>query len=462
MELNDLDGAVGEPVVLHGRISPDYLPEPEACLITGLTPRITSEGGLVEADLARRIEAVMTAPGTCAAGFNTLRFDDEFVRNLFYRTFRDPYAREYRDGNSRWDIIDLVRMAHDLRPEGITWVADDDGRPVFRLERLTAANGLVHESAHDALSDVEATIALARLVRDAQPKLFEWYLGMRDKRRARRMLTLQSPEPIIYTAPEFTRPGGCTSVVIPVSRHPEVDNQTVVFDLRQDPAILWDLSPEELRNRLFAHRDQLGDVERPGLTTVRANRVPAIAPLSTLTEERAAALGIDLEAVHARVAVIVRAQEERNLAARLQSVYQRDGYDMRADYRDPDLNLYSGGFFGDQDRRAFERLREATPHELAALLREPPPFEDVRAPEMLRRFVARNYPDVLDEAQQQRWRSFCSGRLLAPERDDAYDLIRFKKAIQSRMTRVDVSPRDKVILKDLADYARWLESNVVV
>ena len=224
---NDRFEETESPVNIFCRLSPDYVPNIDACLASGITPDLVQEKGLSERDFAARIYGEMSRPATCVAGFNNLRFDDEFVRSLFYRNFHDPYSREYEGENSRWDIIDLLRMCRDLRPEGLAWVTAPDGRPVFRLEELTRANGVPHENAHDALADARATMALARLVREKQPKLFTYYFSLRKKEEVRRRLDLQKMEPVVHTSGMFTSPRGCTTIVIPLSVDPLRSNVVI-------------------------------------------------------------------------------------------------------------------------------------------------------------------------------------------------------------------------------------------
>ena len=135
---------------------------------------------------------------TCVVGYNNLKFDDEFVRQMFYRNFYNPYAREWRNGNSRWDVIDMFRMAYALRPDGIQWPKDDTGSVTFRLEELTRANDIEHSDAHDAVSDVLATINLTKLLRKIQPKLFEFFYALRKKDRIAKTLNLLDKKPVIH------------------------------------------------------------------------------------------------------------------------------------------------------------------------------------------------------------------------------------------------------------------------
>ena len=167
---------IEEPVSLFVQPADDLLPSPVATLITGITPQQALRDGLPEAEAAARIVEEMARPGTCTLGYNSLRFDDEFVRHTLFRNFFDPYEREWRSGNSRWDLLDVLRLAHALRPDGLTWPRREDGATSFRLEHLALANHVREGDAHEALSDVHATIGLARLLRQAQPRLWDYAL----------------------------------------------------------------------------------------------------------------------------------------------------------------------------------------------------------------------------------------------------------------------------------------------
>ena len=443
---------IGDPIVAFCRLSPDYVPHPDACLITGITPQQVQERGTNERDFAEIINDAMSEPATCSVGFNSIRFDDEFVRALLYRNFYDPYRREYENGNSRWDIIDLMRMFHDLRPDGIEWLRDERGVPLFKLELLAAANGIAHEQAHDALSDVQATIGLARLAHEQNPRLFKYYFSLRKKEEVRRRLNLQSMEPVLHTSGMFSSPAGCTSVVIPLSVAPENPNEIICYDLRQDPSDWLEADVETIRRRVFTRTAELGAEGRIPLKGIHINRSPAVAPISTADEARLTALEIDLDLCLQHAEMI---RNTHGLIQRIRAVYARRP--SRA-YRDPDLQIYSGDFFPDEDRDEFEEIRTAHPE---ALKEDPPKLFDPRAPEMLWRYVARNFPETLDELEQEKWRSFCASRILTPEPEGAIDIGTFLRDVENRMSRVDTPARDKVILKSLLEYGRSLEQSVL-
>jgi len=242
---------IGKPLTLYCRLADDTLPHPEACLITGITPQLLSEKGIVEADFIKHIHAELSRPGTCGVGYNSLRFDDEFTRYSLYRNFYDAYGREWQNGNSRWDIIDLVRVTYALRPEGLEWPLDDNGVPSFRLELLSAANGISHETAHDAMSDVYATISMAKLIKERQPRLYDYVYQNRDKRKAGLLLNVRQKEPVLHTSRLFPASHGCTAMIVPVALHPTNKNTILVYDLRYDPSSLNELSAEAIAARLF-------------------------------------------------------------------------------------------------------------------------------------------------------------------------------------------------------------------
>ncbi len=441
---------IDEPLMLYCRPAPDCLPHPEACLLTGILPQQALERGLCEAEFIGRIHEELARPGTCATGYNTLRFDDEVTRHTLYRNFYDPYAREWRDGNSRWDIIDLVRMCHALRPDGIEWPRDADGRPSFRLERLTAANGIAHVGAHDALADVRATIALARLVRDRQPRLYDWYFRLRDKREAARLVDPDAPKVVLHTTRMYPAEFGCTSLVWPLARDPGNRNAVFVYDLRHDPRPFLELDVEALGRRWFSPREALGEGEsRLPVKLVRLNRCPALAPLSVLDQASRRRLAIDPARCEAHAAVLAGAD---GLIRRIVQAYGRPEPEGEAVTGDVDTALYAG-FFSDADRRRCEAVRRRSPEELAGWQ---PDFEDPRLPELLFRYRARNWPETLDAAERRRWLAHCRARL---QGGDGYlDIESYAAAISARRDESDPVLAER--LDALEDWGRSLASEL--
>ena len=385
---------IGEPLVIYARPANDFLPHPQACLVTGITPQKAMEEGLPEAEFIRRIHDELAVPGTCGVGYNSLRFDDEVTRYSLYRNFYDPYAREWQNGNSRWDIIDMVRACYALRPGGIEWPLREDGLPSFRLEELTRANGISHEAAHDALSDVEATIAMARLVRDKQPKLFDYVLRNRDKRSVSAMLDVDAMKPVLHVSGMFGARRHNIALVVPLAAHPSNKNEMICCDLMANPQLLFEQQPEAIRELLYTRTDELPEgVERPGLKSIHINKCPILVTAKMADPATAERLGISGDQCRAHLAALreERGRDAAAFVAKIQAVYAGREY---GEITDPDRMLYSGGFFSHNDKRVMDQVRESSPEELPSTTF---PFEDSRLPEMLFRYRARNYPESLSD-----------------------------------------------------------------
>ena len=300
---------IGSPVMLYCQPANDFLPDPQACLITGITPQLCLEKGIPEYQFAARIEQALSLPGTIGVGYNSIRFDDEITRFMFWRSLIDSYEREWQNDCGRWDLLDVVRTAYALRPEGIQWPLKEDGKPSFKLIDLSAANGLLHEAAHDALSDVRATIALARLIKKAQPKLFDFCLGLHKKERVAAELGLpvasNNARPFLHISGMFPTERGCLALMWPLAMHPSNKNELLAWDLSQDPTELATMNVDQIRLRLFTKTADLPEnVQRLPVKSIHLNKSPVvIGNLKTLPVNLAQRWGIDLGAQLANAAL---------------------------------------------------------------------------------------------------------------------------------------------------------------
>lgn len=393
----------GDPLVIYCKPAIDCLPDPVACLITGITPRIAEEKGICESEFIERISGEIARPNTCTLGYNNLRFDDEVTRNALYRNLYDPYQREWQNGNSRWDLIDVVRAAYALRPDGIEWPLNEEGTVTFRLEELTKANGIEHLAAHDALSDVYATIAVARLIRNKQPKLYDFLFSHRTKSSAIKLLQLGSYIPLVHVSGMYPVKNHCCAVVLPICMHPGNGNGVVVYDLSSDPESLLTLSVDEIKRRIFtATKDLPEGIERIPLKTVHVNKCPVLAPIKVIRPHDAARLDVDLERCYRHIEMIRNVPQ---LSDKIARVFESEFTETETD---PDLMIYSGGFLSDYDKREMAKVHKALPEELATLRLN---FNDPRLKEMLFRYRARNYPQTLNTAELERWHADCATRL---------------------------------------------------
>lgn len=448
---------IGEPVMLYCQPANDYLPDPDACLLTGITPQVCLERGVPEHEFAARIEALLAEPGTIGVGYNSIRFDDEVTRHLFWRNLIDPYAREWQNDCGRWDIQDVVRMAYALRPNGIIWPRKADDRkphdpaatrPSFKLEDLARANGLLHEAAHDALSDVLATIALARLIRTAQPKLFEFCLSLHKKDRVAAELgfptSQQSAQPFLHVSGMFSTEQGCLAVMWPLATHPSNKNELLAWDLSHDPSELPLLNIDTLRQRLFTKQSELPDgVQRLPIKSVHLNKSPMVVKnLKTLTDAMADQWGIDIAAALANAE---KARDLPDMSAIWPELFNRP----KMTTPDLDEDLY-GGFIAHADRRRLNQLRELSPAELAV---SRVGFDDDRLAESVFRYRARNFAQTLSAEDTQRWQAHCASRLL--------EGLGGVRNVDAFFARIDVlsetaDERGEAILAALYDYAEMV------
>ncbi len=385
---------IGEPEVFYCKPADDYLPQPEAVMITGITPQQALARGEHEAQFAERIHALFTVPGTCILGYNNVRFDDEVTRNIFYRNFYDPYAWSWQNRNSRWDLLDVMRACYALRPDGINWPENDEGLPSFRLEHLTAANNIEHANAHDAMADVYATIAMAQLVKTRQPKLFDYLFTYRNKQKLATLIDIPQMKPLVHVSGMFGAWRGNTSLVAPLAWHPDNRNAVIMVDLAGDMSPLLELDADALRERLYTPKSEMGNAAPVPVKLIHLNKCPVLAQANTLRPQDAERLGINREHCAANLRLL---QANPQVREKLVALYAQAAPFVVPD--NVDAQLYNG-FFSDADRAAMKIVLETPPKNLPAL---DITFADSRIEKLLFNYRARNFPGTLDETEQQRW-----------------------------------------------------------
>jgi exodeoxyribonuclease-1 len=437
---------IGEPLVEYCRPTDDILPKPEACLVTGISPQKALAEGLPEPEFIARIHAELSVPGTCGVGYNTLRFDDEVTRYTLYRNFYDPYEREWRNGNSRWDIIDMVRLTKALRPNGIEWPNHDDGRPSFKLEHLTVANGIGHEAAHDALSDVHATIAVARLIRQHQPALYQHVYDLRSKQKVAALIDLHERKPLLHISSMFPAENGCAAVVAPLAMHPVNKNGVIVCNLSVDPAPLLQLSAEQIAERLYTRTEDLPEGEqRIPLKLVHTNKCPVLTTVKLLDSGSAKRLNIDLQRCERHWQML----RQVDLRSKLQAVYQTSNFEASSD---PEQQLYDG-FLRDADKAMCARVRAA---DTRAFMAQRFDFEDSRLDTLLFRYRARHFPDSLTEVERDQWQQWRRGRLTDPAFGGGITISELEQRITAIRAERSLDAGQQKLLNDLGEYARSL------
>jgi len=435
---------IDEPIDILCKATDDILPNPEASLITHITPQDTLKTGLRETEFIERILQEFSKPNTCVTGFNNIRFDDEFTRYTLYRNFFDPYSREWQNGCSRWDIIDLVRITRALRPEGINWPVDDKGIASNRLELITKENGISHEAAHDALSDVYATIAVAKLIKDKQAKLFNFVFEHKNKQKLSQLLNLQNPQAVLHTSGMYSSEICNSAMIYPLAQHPTNKNGIIAFDLRYSPDDIINLSTDEIIERLYTPRDQLpAGVERIPLKTIHINKCAVIAPISTLDDASAQRTQID-RTVHLEHLEKLKSALP-GIKPKLKKIYSHNPFPVEAD---PDKSLYSGGFFSADDKQRMQQLHELNAADLATASFN---FEDKRLAEMLFRYRARNFPETLSSDEKVRWNTYRLHRF-SDHDDNSLSYTLFTQIINEHLTSSELSANKKEILLKLQQW----------
>ena len=396
---------IGEPYNLLVTLNDDTLPSPDALMVTGITPQKTVEEGYTEAQFAWMLSEEIFTPDTIAVGFNNVRFDDEFIRHLLWRNFHDPYEWSWKDGRSRWDLLDVVRLTRALRPEGINWPLDAKGEPSNRLELITSANSIAHENAHDALADVTALIAVTKLIKQKQPQLYDYLLKMRDKKVVQQLVNVDDKKPFVYASGRYDKEFAKTTVAFPLTT--SRNGGVVVYDLRYDPTPFVGLSVEELSAKLFASWEerQAEDFVKLPVKELQYNRCPAVAPLGVLEQgDGWQKISLDLETVQKHQNILL---DNPDFAEKLRTIFENKPAFKKLP--DPEAQLYDG-FLNDRDRLRVEAVRNADERELADFH---PEFQDERLAPLLLHYKARSFPRSLSEDDLTQWETWRAQHLQA-------------------------------------------------
>ena len=430
---------IGDPYNILVKLNDDTLPTPEALMVTGITPQETQADGYTESEFAKLLIDEIFTVDTIAVGFNNIRFDDEFIRHLLWRNFYDPYEWSWKDGRSRWDLLDVIRMTRALRPIGINWPVDSEGKPTNRLELLSSSNGLNHEKAHDALSDVEALISVTQMIRDKQPQLYEYLLKIRDKNEVKKLVNLDDKQPFVYVSGRLDNEFNKATVAFPLTAGK--NGNVVVYDLRYDPTPFLDMDQKDLAKKFYAsweERKQDDFIKLP-VKELQYNRAPAVAPLGVLAVEGGwKAIGLNEATITKHRNLILAAP---GFAENIRSLFE-----SKQEYKkstDPEAQLYDS-FVPDIDKIRIESVRNSDERTLADFH---PQFTDERLPELLLHYKARNYPKSLAEEEVILWEKWRAGRILAA-------LPAFTKSLQ-QLSSITTDDSKQFVLQELQ---LWAES----
>lgn len=450
----DLDfNLIGEPYNFLIKLPADVLPEPDAILVTGITPQQTLADGISEAEFAQIFDKEINKPNTTFLGFNSIRFDDEFMRFFLYRNFRDPYEWQWKDGRSRWDMLDVSRMARALRPEGTKWPFSPDGKPSNRLELLASANKFDHDNAHDALSDVYATVALAKHLRSKQPKLFNYLYEKRGKQAVKHLVN--SEDYFVYSSGKYLGEFEKTTMVANLGPHPDKQG-SLVYDLRHDPREYLKLNPEELAQR-WQYDPEATDPRLP-VKALQYNRCPAIAPKGVVTESAAENIKIDLADIEKNYQLL---QKDKDFLPRLQQALEimnskRDQPSLIVDDLSVDRALYEK-FIPDHDKSLLTKFLREKPENMASFARQ---FSDERLKALAPLYIARNFPEVLSEKDHVAWQQHCQRAITAGGEKSMAK--KFENRLQALAQQPGLTKEKAYLLEEINLYAQSVVSGVDV
>jgi len=434
---------IGEPVNILIKLTPEIVPDPDAIMVTGITPQSTLADGVTEAEFLKIFYEEIATSGTIFAGYNTIRFDDEFMRFLNYRNFYDAYEWQWKDDRSRWDLLDVVRMTRALRPDGIEWPFSPDGKPTNRLELLTAVNKLDHANAHDALSDVNATISVAKLIQTKQSKLFEYLLSMRDKKKVAALV--EAGEPFVYTSGKYPSEVEKTTITVLLAKHPKKQG-ALVFDLRHDPEEFLSLTPKELVSRWVYTRDENAPARLP-VKTLQYNRCPAVAPLGVLDDASQKRVKIDMKTIAAHHAKLKAHPELATHVLEAVALMDRQQQAaLVAHEQQVDGQLYDD-FISDADKNMMRAVRAANPDELESYSQN---LKDQRLKALLPLYKARNYPQNLTPDEREAWEKFCAQRLVGGGQQS--HLAKFFSRLQALSLQHGITQKQQYLLEELRLY----------
>ncbi|WP_157990139.1 exodeoxyribonuclease I [Candidatus Erwinia haradaeae] len=439
----DMDfNIIEEPEIIYCCLANDYLPQPEAVLITGITPQITQLRGINEAKFTKRIHQIFCVPNTCIVGYNNISFDDEISRNLFYRNFYDPYDWSWKYSNSRWDLLDVARACYALRPDGIRWPKNHQGLPTFCLENITQENEIIHHSAHDALSDVYATISLAKLIKKKQPKLYNFLYAHRKKHNLRALINDSQIRSFVFVSSRFGREKSNITCIAPLAWHPNNKNALITYDLGRDISPLIDLNHNTSSQFLSNDCNLINNSSHLPLQLIYINKCPVIAPANVLRKSDALRIGINLEYHANNLTQLLQYKKIQEQVIQLYKTKTKPIY-----LGDVDTQIYNG-FFNNADRSAINTICNTSAENLLTLNFT---FYDKRIEQLFFRFRARNFPNLLTSAEKIAWLKH-RRTILNP-----IYIQEYKNKLKLLYEKHYANPTKRMRLQALLDYTKDIE-----
>lgn len=462
----------------------DTIPSPIACLITGITPNNIIERSrdpvlrntvFNEYDFFKKINAQFSEPNTCVLGFNTLEFDDEVTRHGLYRNMFSPYEREWKNGCSRWDMINVVRAFAYLFPDDIK-VPVLNGKPVFKLEYLGAENNLDITRAHDAVSDVYTTIALAKLIKEKQPKFWDYTFSNKGKKQVMQIVEKHNNEMLFACSSYFGYETKYIQPVFFVKQDANDNNNFIMLKMDDLDNIkrLLSMDAENVQEALYA---QLSEGEkRIPIHMTKINQCPILF----------SAEGLEANGVITKEEFIKNTPKYNEYLDNFKFVQENQSeifnlitkaFASRKGFKDtvdPDIGLYSE-FIPTSDNPKMETFHHHIKDgQMLQYLFKRDFFTDNRLNQLSKRIIMRNFMKEMkkeitpeNEANVKKvishWFTHCYNRWHhgysikndENERSVTYNLKEFYEEVEEAKAKAD-TPEKQKILADVVDYVEKL------
>lgn len=405
---------------LSVRLRPDVIISPRA-IMTHRIPVAESLQGIPEYDAVLQIHKWMNAPRTISLGYNTLGFDDEFLRFSFHRNLLPPYTHQYANGCRRMDILPYTVIYRLYSEETLTW-PEIDGRPTLKLEHLSEANNLASGPAHDAMVDVKATVALAELLSKEQ-KIWKFLSGYFDKRIDTERIDELPPASRnisgshqlgLLVSHEMGKENFYQAPVISIGSSIPYSNQTLW--LRLDLPELQATTPETVSDSSWVVRKRMGE---PPFILPPHDRY-----WQRITNERR-------DFARQNIAWISSHPE---LFREIIDYHRSFQYPEIPDL-DPDAALYQMGFLSSREEALCRRFHEAPFHEKTKMIDQ---FPRTETRNLAIRILMRNHPGDIAESDKSQWERYMK-RVNPKEEKDALVDYRGEKRITPEAALTEIA-----------------------
>lgn len=423
----------------------DIIPTPDAVITHRLSIQALMKEGMAENQAIQKIHEILNQPGTISLGYNTLSFDDEFLRFNFFRHLRTSYTHQFANGCRRMDLFPLLLFYYHFRFDSLTWPPrDEEGGISLKLDKISQANHLASGAAHRAMVDVEASLALAkRLAQDE--KMWSYLLGFFNKATEGERLAKLPYVLIDHIAYPH-------ALLLDAKLGYKQDFQAPVLCLGQH----WHYKNQTIWLRLDDERLLAGDSEViPSLWPIK--KKSAEPPFMLPPESRFIRFAPERQEVANQVFHLF--QEKPQFFKAIQAALLDYTYPVYPE-TDVDARLYQRSFFSPEDTVQMRHFHAQQPEVQAHFYKQ---FKDLDLQSMALRYLGRFYPASLDFAAQADFRLYL-------ERVEGKDLTVFpsilgykqeaKTTCEAALLRIEEVRKEKILdeeqLAVLEDLERYL------